>query len=183
MPGCRVVDLGSGTGILSGLLLSRGVSVFAVEPSAEMAAAASAALSSRPGFFAIDAPAESTGLPRGSIDLVVAAQTFHWFGPVAVRAEVERVIAPGGCVALIWNNRSVDATPFLQGYEALLLQYGTDYTQDGLQGRLLSSSYAPSQGYPDHAPMMAALDGLFTAHARGGAVDFRYLTEVYHRVW
>jgi SAM-dependent methyltransferase len=49
----------------------------------------------------------------------------------------------------------------------------------GLSGRLLSSSYAPAEGHPGHAPMMAALERLFAEHAEGGEVVFEYETEVY----
>lgn len=210
--GCRVADLGAGTGILSRLLLDRGAHVCAVEPNADMAAASPA----RVGLTAIHAPAESTGLPDSSVDLVVAAQAFHWFDPGKARAEVDRILAPGGSVALIWNNRSVDATAFLRGYEALLLRYGTDYAQvshrygaepslraffgeagwrysrfdnqqifdrDGLRGRLLSSSYTPPPDHARHLPMLDALDALFDAHETDGAVAFLYRTEVYYRRW
>jgi trans-aconitate methyltransferase len=43
-PGVAVADLGSGTGILTELLLKRGAEVFAVEPNAPMRAAAEAQL-------------------------------------------------------------------------------------------------------------------------------------------
>jgi SAM-dependent methyltransferase len=48
------------------------------------------------------APAEASGLPDGSVDLVTAAQAFHWFDFDRFFAEVERVLAPGGAVA-IWT--------------------------------------------------------------------------------
>jgi hypothetical protein len=38
-----------------------------------------------------------------------------------------RILRPGGCVALIWNERRLDSTAFLRDYEKLLLRYGTDY--------------------------------------------------------
>jgi SAM-dependent methyltransferase len=48
------------------------------------------------------APAEATGLPDGSVDLVTAAQAFHWYDFDRFFAEVERVLAPGGAVA-VWT--------------------------------------------------------------------------------
>ncbi len=50
---------------------------------------------------------------------------------------------------------------------------------EGLRGRLLSSSYAPEEGHPSHAPMMAELEALFAHHARSGTVTFDYDTRVY----
>jgi hypothetical protein len=50
----------------------------------------------------------------------------------------------------------------------------------GLRGRLLSSSYAPKEGHPAHAPMMAALRELFERCQDGqGRVTMDYVTEVY----
>ena len=50
---------------------------------------------------------------------------------------------------------------------------------DGLLGRLMSSSYAPEAGHPNHAPLVNALRGLFDTHQRAGVVTFEYDTEVY----
>lgn len=55
------------------------------------------------------APAEASGMPDGSVDLVTAAQAFHWFDFERFFAEVERVLAPGGAVALwTYNLARVD---------------------------------------------------------------------------
>ncbi|MGH7679649.1 MAG: class I SAM-dependent methyltransferase [Gemmatimonadaceae bacterium] len=45
------------------------------------------------------APAESSGLPDGSIDAVTVAQALHWLDHDRFYAEVRRVTVPGGVVA------------------------------------------------------------------------------------
>src|SRR5215212_4335478 len=62
-----------------------------------------------------------------SVDLVIAAQAFHWFDQEKTRAEFKRALRPSGYVALMWNIRQLDSTPFLHEYETFLLKYGTDY--------------------------------------------------------
>lgn len=126
-PRAVVADVGSGTGILTRLLLERGATVFAVEPNAAMRAAAEGALGSSPGFTSVAATAEATTLPDRSVDLVTAAQAYHWFDPGPTRREFARILRPGGWVALIWNDRRTGGTPFLEAYERLLLTHGTDY--------------------------------------------------------
>jgi SAM-dependent methyltransferase len=49
----------------------------------------------------------------------------------------------------------------------------------GLEGRLLSSSYAPERGDPEHAPMLVALRALFERHQERGEIVFPYETRVY----
>jgi SAM-dependent methyltransferase len=124
--GSSVADIGSGTGILSEQFLRFGCEVFGVEPNAEMRAAGERLLSSYAGFLSVDGRAEDTGLPGRSINLITAAQSFHWFDREVAAHEFRRILRPGGWVALIWNERLVD-TPFLEGYEALLGQYSPDY--------------------------------------------------------
>lgn len=45
------------------------------------------------------APAERSGLPDCSCDLVTVAQALHWFDLAAFYGEVRRVLAPGGILA------------------------------------------------------------------------------------
>jgi hypothetical protein len=51
----------------------------------------------------------------------------------------------------------------------------------GLEGRLLSSSYAPQSGQPQYAPMMRELRALFDRHQCNGQIVFPYVTLVYFR--
>jgi SAM-dependent methyltransferase len=49
---------------------------------------------------------------------------------------------------------------------------------EGVKGRLLSSSYAPEAGQPNHAPMLAELAAIFEAHQQNGEIVFEYDTRV-----
>jgi SAM-dependent methyltransferase len=123
----QVVDIGSGTGISSELFLQNGNPVTAVEPNTDMRRAAEKSLQQYPQFKSIDASAEVTTLPDHSADLIVAAQAFHWFDIAATRQEFIRILRPGGWALLMWNDRQLGGTPFLEAYEKILLTYGTDY--------------------------------------------------------
>ena len=124
-----VADVGSGTGILSELLLKVGCTVFGVEPNAAMRAAAERLLESYPNFKSIVGKAEATTLDDASVDFVTAGQAFHWFDAAGARREFRRILKPRGWTVLVWNMRRVDATPFLREYEQLLREFGTDYAQ------------------------------------------------------
>lgn len=122
-----VADIGSGTGILSRQLLATGFRVFAVEPNCAMREAAEGLCAVEERFTSVDGTAEATTLPSSSVDLVTCAQAFHWFDRHRVRPEFQRILRPDGMVALIWNERRKEGSPFLEAYETLLQRFGTDY--------------------------------------------------------
>ncbi|KQZ72255.1 methyltransferase [Rhodanobacter sp. Root561] len=208
----RVADVGAGTGISSKMFLDAGYRVTAVEPNAPMRAAAEQWLRGYDGFDAVDGRADATKLADASVDLVTVAQAFHWFDEAAARREFARILRPQGLVVIWWNSRRLTGTRFLEGYEALLLRFGTDYTSvaeryaddahmrvwfgagyrgsasfghgqrldfDALCGRLMSSSYAPQAGHPQHEPMLQALRELFDNCAEDGTVSFDYDTRIF----
>ena len=122
-----VADIGSGTGLSTKPFLENGGVVYGVEPNGGMRAAGESFLKDFPNFRSVNGNATETGLDSGSVDLIVAAQAFHWFDPEPTRKEFKRILKPDGYVALIWNERQLDSTPFLREYEQLLLKYATDY--------------------------------------------------------
>lgn len=127
VPEWTIADVGAGTGISAALFLAHGCRVIAVEPNAAMRAAASARLGGNARFLAVDAAAEATTLEPASVEAVVAAQAFHWFDRPRFRAECRRILKPGGVVALLWNVRRPDGSPFAAGYEALVRAFAIDY--------------------------------------------------------
>lgn len=128
-PDSVIADVGSGTGISSDLFLRLGCTVHGVEPNAAMRVAAETRFTGQPRFHSRDATAEATSLPDASVDMVVAGQAFHWFDIPRTRTEFSRILRPQGFVALFWNSRRTDTTPFLKAYEALLNEFATDYRQ------------------------------------------------------
>ena len=122
----EIADIGSGSGIFSRLLLERGAVVYGVEPNTAMRAAAESELGEEPRFASIDGEAGATGLAAGSVDLVTAAQAFHWFHNARTLAEFARILRPGGQLALIWNRRRMEE-PFQHAYDALLREFCADY--------------------------------------------------------
>ncbi|GAA1821105.1 hypothetical protein GCM10009682_46530 [Luedemannella flava] len=91
--GPGIVDLGAGTGIMTRVLVGLGYDVTAVEPDPLMRARLPAA---SPGVTALAGSAEAIPLPEGAVDGMVAAQAYHWFDPDRARAEIARVLRPGG---------------------------------------------------------------------------------------
>jgi hypothetical protein len=177
-----------------------------------MRAAGEEYLRDYPNFRSVAGTAEATTLAAERVELITAGQAFHWFDRERSKAEFRRIIRPGGHVALIWNERSAKATPFLKAYEGLLHRYTDDYQNvdhrkmtdevmaafflpqpvsltvfanqqvfdfEGLKGRLLSSSYSPAVGHPNHEPMLAELETIFATHQRGGKVALEYETKLY----
>ena len=105
-----VADIGSGTGILSKMFLDNGNTVYAVEPNTAMRNKAEELLKNYPLFKSIDGTAEQTTLQNSSIDIITAAQAFHWFDAEKTKAEFRRILKPGGYCCLIWNERLVTST-------------------------------------------------------------------------
>jgi SAM-dependent methyltransferase len=65
-------------------------------------------------------------------------------------------------------------------FSAASLPHEQRFDREGLRGRLLSSSYAPKEGHPQHAPMLRELDRLFDEHHDGeGGVVFEMRTQVF----
>ncbi|WP_143264938.1 class I SAM-dependent methyltransferase, partial [Amycolatopsis lexingtonensis] len=74
--GPRVLDLGAGTGKLTGTLVALGADVTAVEPDPAMLTELRRAL---PGVDARPGSAEAIPLPDASVDAVLAGNALHWF--------------------------------------------------------------------------------------------------------
>jgi ubiquinone/menaquinone biosynthesis C-methylase UbiE len=90
-------DCATGTGQATTDLAAHFKRVIATDASAEQIAAAKP----MPNVEYRAAPAEQSGLPDSSADLVTVAQALHWFDLDRFYSEVRRVLRPGGVLA-VW---------------------------------------------------------------------------------
>jgi len=89
------LDAGCGTGQAAVALARHFARVYAVDPSAEQIANAVAA----DNVSYLVAPAEATGLPPESQDLIIAAQALHWFDFDRFYPELRRLARPDAVFA------------------------------------------------------------------------------------
>ena len=148
-PASVVADVGSGTGILSELFLRNGNRVYGVEPNREMREAGERLLADYENFKSVEGRAEATTLDGGSVDFVTAGQAFHWFDLDAARREFKRILRPGGWVVALWNDRRTEGSPFLEDYERMLIDFGTDYCEVSnryeSEGDLIRPLFSPGE--------------------------------------
>ena len=126
--GATVLDLGCGTGITTRLFGERDLRVIGTDPNAQMLARAAATTS---GSW-IQCTSEALGVRTDCAQLAIAGQAFHWFDVPKTRAELDRILAPGGWACAFWNRRvNVGLHAEL---EQLLCELSADYVR--LRGKL-----------------------------------------------
>jgi SAM-dependent methyltransferase len=64
-------------------------------------------------------------------------------------------------------------------YEERTFAMRQEFDYAGIEGRLLSSSYAPGPEHPQYPPMLRELRRVFDAHAVCGQATFEYKTRLY----
>jgi SAM-dependent methyltransferase len=95
----RILDVGSGTGILAVQLRDAGAEVLAVEPDPEMAAVA------RSKGLEVEISSFEDWDGRGrTFDLISFGQSFHWVDPMRALPKIRGLLKPGGSLALAWND-------------------------------------------------------------------------------
>jgi SAM-dependent methyltransferase len=125
-PGAIVAaDVGAGTGISARALGDRGVRVIAVEPGEAMRRAAAP----HPHVLWVGGRAEATGLAPRTVDLVLCAQSFHWFRTADALSEFARILKEGRRLAISWNRRST-TDPLTAGYRQAIVDVGGEISDE-----------------------------------------------------
>lgn len=126
------LDCGCGTGQAAVALAPYFAQVYAVDPSAEQIA--NAARHEKVTYLV--APAEATGLPAASQDLVVVAQALHWFDLDRFYPEVRRVAREGAFFAAF-------------SYGLMTVNAAVDQVIKRLYYDTLGSYWPPERGHVD----------------------------------
>lgn len=94
------VDVGCGTGQATFELAKRFEQVIGIDPSAEQLAQIDASASPNVTFQVNDSVNGLSGLKNSSVACITAAQAAHWFDLPLFYKECQRVLQPGGILAL-----------------------------------------------------------------------------------
>ena len=100
-PGCRVLEIGCGTGQATLLLAQRGCAIVAVELGSALAAVARRKLAAFPDVHVVVSAFEAWMLPETPFDAVVSFTAFHWLDPAVRVAKSADALRPGGALATI----------------------------------------------------------------------------------
>ena len=111
--GDRVVEVGSGTGLLTTSLLARGLRVEAVDPGPNMIRLARQRVGDGAPVRFHRGRFEDVALPDAAFAGVFSATAFHWIEPEVGWARAAGLLAPGGVLALlqycdVWDEGTVD---------------------------------------------------------------------------
>lgn len=141
----RVLDLACGTGALARRLDGSvpDLRLVGVDLSASMIDRARRKMGGRPGIRFVEADAHDLPFSRAAFDVVLCANTFHYFShPGTVLSEARRVLRPGGRLVLLdwcrdfWTCRAMDAV--LRRVDPA---HHECYTLDDLRGRLRTAGF------------------------------------------
>lgn len=105
----KIVEIAAGTGIFTRLLvtyLERSNTAFTLTAVEPVEAMRRKFASLTPNVPIAEGTAADTKLESNSADIIVCAQSFHWFSTSEALKEFHRVLRTNGCLALIWNNRN-----------------------------------------------------------------------------
>ncbi len=97
----RAVEIGAGTGKATADIARKGRTLICVEPSAQMAEVLAG--KRLPGVEVVVATFEDWEGPPDPVDLVYAAQAWHWVDRTTAYEKARSLLRPGGALALMWN--------------------------------------------------------------------------------
>lgn len=100
-PGCRVLEIGCGTGQATLPLAERGYEIICVELGANMAAVAQRKLAGFPSVQVVISAFEDWPLPTEPFDVVFAATAFHWLDPTVRVAKAADALRVSGTLATV----------------------------------------------------------------------------------
>jgi SAM-dependent methyltransferase len=136
-PAQKILDLGTGTGVLARAFARRGAVVTAVDIAPnQVAAAKSLAVQEGLDIAFQVCPAEAIDLPDASFDVISSGQSWLYFDASVMIPKVLRLLTADGCLALthlLWLSRK---DRIAQRSEELVLKYNPDWGGAGYNGRM-----------------------------------------------
>lgn len=133
-PGCRVLEIGCGTGQATLSLAERGYEIVCVELGAQMAAVARRKLARFPAVQVVVSAFEEWPLPTEPFDVVFAATAFHWLDPAVRVGKAADALRMGGTLATVSTHHVAGGdTAFFNAAQACYERWDPINTPVGLR--------------------------------------------------
>jgi len=187
--GAIFADIGAGTGKFTQKLAQSGAEVFAIEPNADMVTQLTKICAVFPNVKIIPAPAEATGLPNNSVDVITVAQAMHWFEPDAFLAECRRIAKPGAILVSVYNITPGGSSPghsettrktFFENPTVREFPNPIFYTREKWLAYRTSHSGDPLPSDPEYATHIADVTAQFDREAVDGFLCREVVTKIFH---
>ena len=141
-----VLELGAGTGIATRELESRAGRLICTDLGPKMLGR----LHERsPSVPVVVAQAEALPFADNSFDVVCGAQMWHWVDTPRAAAEVNRVLRPGGALAVWWNEVDAEGVPWWDAQQDRLEAGNPRYSR-GYRARDYGTELAPYFSAVEH---------------------------------
>lgn len=188
-PSSRVLELGAGTGKLTETLLAEQHRVTASDPAHAMLKRLRKQLRAARTIRSV---AEQIPVHAGAMDVVVAAQAFHWFDHARALPEIARVLRPGGTLSLVWNYRDetvpwvrrlskiigsegvhddpvelLEESGLFDGIETKTFRHWQQVDRDSLIGLVEARSNIATLGERERADVLEQVGALYDDYGRG----------------
>lgn len=126
-PEAIALEIGCGTGQVTSVLAEQVDRLHVVDIAPELLAYTRAALGDPPHVAWHHASFEDLDLAPASLDLIVAAASFHWVDPAIRYTRTAELLRPGGSLALVGTHHLEGGTPdFFEATQALYVRYLDD---------------------------------------------------------
>ena len=175
--GGPALEVGAGTGKATAMFARRGVTVHAVEPSAEMASIARRRCADFPGVTIEETDFEDWHGDRNGFALVFSAQAWHWVSPELKYVRAREALADRGLLAAFWNRpdwgRCAMRDELAAAYERTAPDFGPD------PGPMHPGSQIAPDRWEDWDAEIAAAAGLEDPRTRFYEWDAEYTAQRY----
>ncbi len=138
IPGQKVLDQGTGTGVFGRQLARQGCEVIGTDISATQIRFATE-LSNKenlPNIKFIVSAAEENPFPDQSFDVVSASQCFVYFDKAKWIPEMKRILRPNGKIVTVFFQWLPLEDPISGASEKLVLKYNPDWSAHSMDGRV-----------------------------------------------
>ena len=170
--GRRALEVGAGTGKATLPFAMRGLPIVALEPDHAMAAVLARNVAGRPGVWVVRSAFEEYPLEE-RFALVYCADAWHWTEPGSRWRLAGRALAPGGALALFWNNDRIDdATQRLAMLEVLAEVAPTVVVRDERADHERLFEHWPGDELAERSEFEALVGRVYTSRATLSGADY-----------